>query len=95
MNVIRFANHLKILDIPLNVFQPVPDSNSQSIDMNFSFPSKNFNDRLLGPPFMLVIHDTEANLTESIKILTGKTVREVSVHYIVDTDGKKIIYCKD
>lgn len=60
---------------------------TQPLEMNTSFVSKNVNDRLLGPPFMLVIHDTETDLERALQILTGNTPRQVSIHYIVSRDG--------
>lgn len=61
---------------------------TSNLSINSNYSSSNFNQRLLGPPFVIVIHDTEETFEDSLAILTDPNRESpVSAHYLIDLSG--------
>jgi N-acetyl-anhydromuramyl-L-alanine amidase AmpD len=70
-----------------NCYLKPEESPQGSLSINTSYESTNQNERLMGPPFMIVLHNTELNFSLSLKVLVGNTSSQVSAHYLVDLNG--------
>jgi N-acetylmuramoyl-L-alanine amidase len=59
---------------------------TSNLIINTTFSSPNFDKRPSGPPYMIVIHDTEGSFESSLQWLTDPA-SQVSAHYLIDLSG--------
>ncbi len=75
---VRKLHDAQVLDYWTCFKTPSQTVTPRSINYVTRYTSTNQDSRLMGPPFFVVLHDTEVNLTEAMNILLGHTKRDGS-----------------